>query len=122
MGIELYDPDLKRERGYVDPASRVFLDGREVLAGKDWKTRVEELAARSGGLCENPKGASLQVGVIVFHKCGAPAVHPHHNVLRSILRDDRLEKLLHVCGWCHAKLDAQQRQAKRDARKVRMSL
>ena len=40
-------PELKAERGYSDPKSVVWADGREWLRGQDWLERKRELLKRS---------------------------------------------------------------------------
>jgi len=106
------DRQRTEARKLVEKGSYVCKDGREVLKGLDWKRRVKELAMRSKGRCENILGAGMEDGVIRLYPCGKEAVHPHHVVLRSIARDDRMENLLAVCFDCHRKLDAQQRKQK----------
>ena len=91
MGIHSVDWDKTR---LLHGKSRVYLDGREVLGRQDWENRKKELAARSGGRCENHFGP-FRV------RCSSEATDPHHIVKRSKKRDDRLENLLHVCRACH---------------------
>src|SRR5690242_19381916 len=98
MGICPKDPDEKVRRGYRNPRTIVWADGRERLEGYDWTKRVKELTKRSGGRCENHPLEGLD-------RCHNKARDPHHVVKRSVLRDDRLDNLLHVCGDCHALLD-----------------
>lgn len=116
MSIELLDPDEKKRRGYVELKSKVYRDGREWLVGKDWDQRRWELLRRCGGRCEN---IIQQFPIII--PCFRDAEDPHHVVLRSELRDDRMSNLLAVCAGCHRKLDREQRAAKRQARRERMS-
>lgn len=94
------DKQLTEARNFLDPKSYVRGDGSEVLFRKDWKARVKELEARSGGRCEYVDG----------YRCVGEAVDPHHKILRSIRRDDRLSALLHICRQHHNKLDAEQRR------------
>ena len=111
MSLFFLDPDLKRQLGYKDAKSKVYIGGREVLAYNDWQRRVRELKKRSGGRCEYTNRGSWGWQGGELARCQNMAEHPHHITLRSKLRDDRLKELLHVCAWCHAKLDAQQREA-----------
>jgi hypothetical protein len=93
----LHDEITKRQRGYADPNSVVRFDGSEILVGKDWKKRKEELARRCGGQCEwkDAKG----------QRCRSAARDPHHVIPRSKRRDDRLENLLGLCGLHHDSVD-----------------
>jgi len=84
------------DRHFVDAESRVMLDGRELLFGKDWDARKEELAQRSRGFCE-AKDQPLPEGKY----CLGLGQHPHHVIPRSEKRDDRLSNLLHVCAEHH---------------------
>lgn len=104
------DVQATEARHFKDPGSFVFKDQREWLEGEDWDDRKRELEQRSRNRCENILGAGMEGGVIRLHPCGRDAVHPHHIVLRSIARDDRIENLLAVCFDCHRKLDAAQRK------------
>jgi hypothetical protein len=88
----LRDNDEKLLRGYREKDSIVWPDGREKLVGKDWRKRKIELFSRSRGWCE---GCNT---LLPFQE-----MHPHHQVRRSILRDDRLENLKALCGDCHEK-------------------
>jgi hypothetical protein len=110
MSLEFKDPQMKAERGYSNPNSKVFESGREVLKGRDWTNRVKELRERSGGRCEHTNRGSWGWQGGELARCQNMAEHPHRITLRSKLRDDRLKELLHVCAWCHARLDAQQRE------------
>jgi hypothetical protein len=92
----LHDEETKRKRGYVERGSIVRYDGCEILVGRDWRRRKEELAARSGGICE-----AVHNGV----RCRSLARDPHHKIERSEKRDDRLDNLLHLCGPDHDAVD-----------------
>ena len=83
------DKELKAARGYFEPKSIVFSDGRERLVGCDYAKRKRELWARAGGRCE------------YFVRCTAVGEHPHHVQKRSLGRDDRLENLKLLCGYHH---------------------
>src|SRR5690349_10812702 len=52
IGCRDRDEALKAARGYTDPSTVVRRDGSEVLKGKDWERRKEELRNRSKGMCE----------------------------------------------------------------------
>ena len=86
------DAELKRERGYVDPKTKVFADGREVLGPKDWKKRKEELWARGGGRCEY----KFHSGRTVI-RCNAEMQIPAHVIPRHPVRDDRISNLKGYC-------------------------
>lgn len=86
MGIHNVDWDATRKyRG----DTRVYLDGREVMGKLDWKIRKQELAKRSGGICEfvNEDG----------FRCIEAATIPSHIIPRHPVRDDRLSNLKHQC-------------------------
>lgn len=91
------DEQGKELLGYKHPRSFVRTDGSEVLYGIDWEKRVEEIAIRSGGICEVP----LENGV----GCGEEPVDPHHLKRRSKGRDDRASNLAFVSRSCHRLLD-----------------
>jgi len=110
MSIAFLDPERKRELGYKDPKSKVYQDGREVLKGRDWKQRVKELQERSGGRCEYTSTRSWGVCGGYAQRCWESADDPHHEELRSVLRDDRLSKLRALCRRHHDIVDAQQRE------------
>jgi hypothetical protein len=121
------EQDVKADRAatiarkFLCPKSYVTPDGREILFKEDWDARVEELRVRSGGRCEYVTEFEPRLGQkgTVKTRCSAEARDPHHVTLRSVLRDDRLEGLLAVCGFHHRVLDAQQRKAKIEAREAR---
>ena len=48
----LRDNVAKAERGYKNPRTVVYADGREKLVGSDWERRRREIFQRSGGQCE----------------------------------------------------------------------
>ncbi len=89
---------------FKDPKSHVTKDGREVLHGDDWDDRKFELLQRSRGQCEY-RWNSI--------RCRRDANDPHHMVLRSVERDDRLANLLAVCRTHHYALDREQRKARK---------
>ena len=99
MGSTPKDSEEKVRRGYRNPDTIVFADGREWLRGYDWIKRVKELRARSGGRCE------FIITDGPPRRCTMSAVDPHHQVKRSVLRDDRIKNLLHVCRFHHRMLD-----------------
>jgi 5-methylcytosine-specific restriction endonuclease McrA len=90
MSLKAYiDKELKASRGYRDPQSIVWSDGRERLVGRDWEARKQELWRKARGKCE------------YFVRCTAAGEHPHHIQKRSDGRDDRLENLKLLCGYHH---------------------
>ena len=95
---------LKR---FKDPGSFVFKDGREWLEGDDWDERRFELLQRSRGQCEYTVSSAMDGHV---SRCRRDAEDPHHRILRSIRRDDRMSNLLAVCRHHHRILDAEQRK------------
>jgi hypothetical protein len=99
-------------RCFKDPKSYVCPDGREILYGEDWQERVYELAQRSHGICEYmiPREDGPPV------RCIREAADPHHNTLRSVKRDDRLDKLTALCRHHHIIVDREQRKATRASR------
>jgi hypothetical protein len=106
------DRQLTEAAHFQEDKSYVCPDGREILHGKDWKRRVEELRVRSGGRCEN---LFIRINDDQFEehiRCRREARDPHHKTLRSVKRDDRLEALLAVCGPCHEMLDREQRKTR----------
>lgn len=100
MGATPKDRDLKVIRGYRDPKTIVWSDGREWLRGRDWTHRVLELMQRANERCEYVITASFQP-----RRCSNPADDPHHVVKRSVLRDDRLSNLQALCRYHHDLLD-----------------
>jgi len=97
------DPNLKRERGYIERKSYVRNDGSEVLYGLDWRRRKVQLWERCGGKCE----------YIITHgyrplldvRCQRTAEDPHHKVPRSKRRDDRISNLIALCRYHHRMID-----------------
>ena len=89
---------------FKDAKSFVYPDGRLWLVGKDWDDQRFNLLKRSHGQCEN---------IVKGQRCKYPCADPHHKILRSIERDDRLSNLLAVCRNCHWELDKKQREARR---------
>lgn len=85
-------------REFLDERSYVCPDGREVLYGKDWKARVEEVFERDLWLCHWPV-VSPWTNLKRF--CGSSAVHAHHIIKRSVKRDDRMENLIAICAKHH---------------------
>jgi hypothetical protein len=112
VGATPKDPDEKERRGYRDRDTIVWIDGRERLAGYDWRKRKKELAKRSEGRCE-----LVNLGSLV-HRCTMRADDAHHLVKRSVLRDDRLENLLHVCRYHHRLLDERKVRSDRAERRL----
>ena len=106
MPITARDPDEKRRRGYSDPKSIVWADGREVLQGFDWAKRVRELYDRCGGRCEHEQPWKVwPLGGPMMERCTNDAEDPHHRIPRSKGRDDRLENLQALCRYHHNLLD-----------------
>lgn len=102
------DEEAKVLRGYKHPRSFVRSDGSETLYGIDWEKRVEEVALRAGGQCEN----TLENG----RRCGNVPTDPHHLIRRHPHRDDRAENLLFICRVpCHKVLDGRNPKFVRDA-------
>jgi HNH endonuclease len=100
------DYDMMAVRKLKDPRSEIFLDGREVMKGADWKERIAELAERSGGKCEywfegykNPSNR---------WRCVQEAADPHHVIPRRDGRDDRLANLQALCRPHHNEMDERQ--------------
>lgn len=100
------DVQATAAKRFKDPGSFVFKDGREWLEGKDWDERRFELLQRSRGQCE----FWYDAGDEYAHRCTRDAQDPHHRILRSIRRDDRLSNLLAVCRMHHEQLDREQRK------------
>lgn len=98
------DERATMERKFHDADSRVFLDGREWLVGKDWEARKNELAMRSQGFCE-AKDHPLPEGKY----CLGLGEHPHHVIPRREKHDDRLSNLLHVCAEHHRNFHPEKR-------------
>ena len=103
-------PELKRARGYSDPKSIVWADGREVLRGKDWTHRVFELMQRAGNRCQWAESAG--------GRCPKDADDPHHVKQRSKGRDDRLENLLALCREHHIAIDPRKVRSDRKERRA----
>jgi hypothetical protein len=107
------DVSATNARRFKDPKSYVTPDKREILHGEDWEDRKFELWQRARGQCE-----------YVMHResydvrCLREGHDPHHKVLRSILRDDRLAAIELLCRHHHTVVDREQRQRKRDAKKA----
>lgn len=103
------DEQATAAKHFKDPGSFVFKDGREWLEGEDWDNRRFELLQRARGQCEYtwcPAGPSDAP----MNRCFKDAQDPHHKILRSIARDDRMSNLLAVCRPHHDKLTAEQRK------------
>lgn len=111
MGSTPKNSDEKVRRGYRDKDSIVWADGREKLKGYDWVKRVKELRKRSGGRCE------FIIEDTPPRRCTMVAVDPHHQIKRSVLRDDRIENLLHVCRFHHRLLDERKIRSDRAERR-----
>lgn len=106
------DKQATEARKFVEKGSYVCKDGREVLTGLDWKRRVNELRRRSGDRCEyRIPGSEIMEGGSLM-RCAREAQDPHHIILRSVKRDDRMENLLAVCRHHHQMLDAEQRKVR----------
>jgi hypothetical protein len=104
----LRDPEEKAKRGYTNPKTIVWVDGREKLVGEDWKRRKQELYERCGKRCEYvDRGWQVQSGE---QRCRATFatvedMDPHHIRSRWKSRTDALANLLAVCRYHHRKLD-----------------
>jgi hypothetical protein len=106
----LRDPELKKQRGYIDPGSYVRPDGSEVLKGLDWRRRKVELWKRTNGHCQwvtSVKERDPATGEerILEFPCLSQMSDAHHIVPRSKRRDDRLTNLHGICRYHHMKLD-----------------
>jgi hypothetical protein len=98
----VHDVAEKERRGYTDPRSRVYFDGRERLHGKDWAKRKQEVWERGSGRCEN--GEPWKVwpwGGPVLNRCTNEMHDPHHKITRGKQRDDRMENLIGLCRMHH---------------------
>lgn len=100
------DRQLTEQRQFVERRSYITKDGREVLVGLDWQRRLQQLRNRCAGRCEYV--FKTEAGEEM--RCARPAQDPHHVVLRSKGRDDRMANLQAVCRHHHGILDAQQRK------------
>lgn len=109
------DVQSTRTRNFKSPKSYVTPDGREILFDDDWDARRFQLLQRSRGQCEY----LIQNNGWGPIRCQREAADPHHIILRSIQRDDRLANLLAVCKHHHYVLDREQRKAKISARDAR---
>ena len=98
----MHDVEEKRRRGYTDPKSRVYFDGRERLYGKDWTKRKKEVWERGAGKCERIVSPRECYPVV---RCRSEMHDPHHIVKRSRLRDDRINNLIGLCRLHHDLLD-----------------
>ena len=101
------DEQATAAKHFKDPGSFVFKDQREWLEGEDWDDRRFELLQRSRGQCEYTITSHMDGHT---SRCCKDAQDPHHKVLRSIARDDRMSNLLAVCRPHHDKLTAEQRK------------
>lgn len=90
--------------GFADARSYVCWDGRQVLFGKDWKARKDELLKRSQGRCER----RTILGKPHSGFCDGEGGEPHHIVPRRKRRDDRLENLANLNHFCHLGEDYRQ--------------
>jgi 5-methylcytosine-specific restriction endonuclease McrA len=100
----MFDVAETQRRGYSGK-SKVFFDGREKLAGKDWQLRKLELWNRAAHRCEKwiVTWPDVRIGLACTIRCHHDGLHPHHVIHRSKERDDRLANLLLLCFECHAK-------------------
>lgn len=118
MSLTPKDPDEKVRRGYTEPESIVWADGREKLVGKDWRKRKEQLRKRSGGRCE-------RYGVLGRSHdafCYGEGEEPHHIKKRWPLRDDRLENLADLSHACHSAEDPRKvRWTKKERRQTEVT-
>src|SRR6516165_151461 len=98
------DRELKEQRGYADPQTIVWGDGREWLRGKDWANRKYALLIRSKGKCER----TAILGKAHAERCSGAAEEPHHIISRWTSRDDRLSNLAALSHACHRAEDKRQ--------------
>lgn len=97
----LHNTELKRKRGYTDPKTIVRVDGSEVLHGKDWATRKDELWNKAGGRCEYNIPDMWPNEGFSPQRCSETSGDPCHIVPRHPRRDDRLENLKFYCRRHH---------------------
>lgn len=95
----MYDREETKRRGYTDPKSRVYFDGRERLHGKDWTKRKREVWDRGGGRCERIVNYVGSMDIPV--RCKSEMHDPHHEITRGKKRDDRIENLIGLCRLHH---------------------
>lgn len=95
----MYDKAETERRGYSGK-SKVRFDGTEILVGKDWTKRKQELWNRAGGRCE--KRVFRAHGLEHFERCRSEGHHPHHIIHRSKQRNDDLKNLVLLCSLHHS--------------------
>ena len=118
----LPDLQLKKERGYTDPKTKVWPDGREKLVGRDWLKRKKEIWDRGQGRCEKIVSTKLdarweglkRITTTLHERCANEMHDPHHIVKRSELRDDRAANLIGLCRQHHNEEDNRKIGARRD--------
>jgi len=102
----MVDNEAKKRLGYTDPRSKVRPDGSEILYGKDWSRRKQELWDRAQGRCEQFVPVNFGQVTIREEQCRSEAHDPHHLIKRSKKRDDRLANLRALCRLHHDLLDS----------------
>lgn len=91
------DHEATKAAKFRSKASRVLLDGREILSRLDYMDRKEQVWNEQGYRCS---------------KCRAEIWHYthgelHHKVKRSKLRDDRKSNVECLCIGCHREVHNQ---------------
>ena len=95
----MFDREETKRRGYSGK-SKVYLDGRERLYGKDWTKRKKEVWVRGGGRCEQIVDYTLHKPVLHV-RCRSEMHDPHHIITRGRQRDDRASNLIGLCRLHH---------------------
>lgn len=88
------DKQLTAAAGFKDAKSYIAPNGREVLYGKDWKARKQELWKRADGRCEFVYRTSLGWEIT---RCFQEGQIPAHIEPRYPKRDDRLSNMKLYC-------------------------
>lgn len=87
-------------------------DGREICDNEEeWQARRIEVWKRDGGRCQCQKSCPhhpvrrcarfVAPTMRTSIETNNPVAHIHHIKQRSAGRDDRMENLQILCGWCH---------------------
>ena len=89
------DDQATMDQQFLSPDSYVTMDGREILAGKDWTARKYMVWCRAHGKCE-------------IKGCSNAMDDAHHIIPRSKGRNDLLENLMAICRHHHILIDRRQ--------------